>query len=121
MTVTKSLAILNVSAPFAQPNAKDALDIALIMGSYEQETHLYFKGDGVWQLVDKQKPELINVKNFLKTFSAFEFYELDHVYICKESLIERNLTTDFHIENVHVLDNSSFSQSLRQHHVVLKF
>ncbi len=121
MKSLKTIAILNTSAPFSRANAKDALDIALIMGSYEQETHLFFIGDGVWQLVDQQVPEQINVKNFLRTFSAFEFYDLEHVYVCKNSLIERGLTSDFHIDNVQVLTSEEFTQQLRQHHSILRF
>ena len=66
-TSQKSIAILNTTAPFGKPNAKDALDIALIMGTYEQDTHLFFQGDGVWQLISQQTPEALNIKDFLKT------------------------------------------------------
>ncbi len=121
MNNQKSIAILNTTAPFSAANAKDALDIALIMGSYQQETHLFFKGDGVWQLVSKQQPELINVKNSLKTFAAFEFYDIDHVYVCSQSLSERGLNADFHIDNVKVLTASQFADALKQHSTILRF
>lgn len=117
----KTISILNTSAPFGQSNAKDALDIALIMGTYEQITHLFFQGDGVWQLVKNQHPESIQVKDFLKTFAAFEFYDLENIYVCKQSLIERNLPESFHIENVQVLSTDDFSKRLTSNAVVLRF
>ena len=117
----KTISILNTSAPFGQPNAKDALDVALIMGTYEQTTHLFFQGDGVWQLVTHQQPESIQVKDFLKTFSAFEFYDLENIYVCKQSLVERNLSENFHIENVQVLEKSDFSTKLTSSDVILRF
>jgi len=121
MSKKKSIAIINTSAPFAQPHAKDALDISLIMGSYEQDTHLFFIGDGVWQLVDKQQPEIISIKNFLKTFSAFEFYDLNNVYICESSLEDRGLDISFHIENVKVLSPSELSKRLHLLDTILTF
>jgi len=119
--MNKSIAILSTSAPFSQSNAKEAMDVALIFGSYEQNTHLFFQGDGVYQLMAEQQPEKINVKNFLKTFSAFHFYDLDNVYVCKNSLEERSLLENFHIENVQVLNVNEFSQALHQHQTILNF
>jgi len=117
----KSVAIVNTCTPFSSAKAKESMDVALIYGSFEQPTHLFFQGDGVFQLIDQQQPEIINVKNFLKTFAAFEFYDLNDVYVCQQSLTERGLKTDFHISNVQVLNFDEFSERLHQHDVVLKF
>jgi tRNA 2-thiouridine synthesizing protein C len=117
----KSISILNTCPPFGQSNAKDSLDVALIMGTYEQHTHLFFQGDGVWQLVSNQAPETIQVKDFLKTFAAFEFYDLENIYICKKSLQERNLPEIFHIENVQVLDINDFAKKLTESDIILRF
>ncbi|GAA5144019.1 sulfurtransferase complex subunit TusC [Thalassotalea piscium] len=118
---SKTVAIVNTKAPFAKTIAKEALDVALIYGSYEQETSLFFQGDGVYQLISGQQPEIINVKNFLKTFSAFEFYDLEKVYICQQSLADRNIKADFHIGNVNVITTHEFSRLLHQHDVLLTF
>ncbi|NQY33715.1 MAG: sulfurtransferase complex subunit TusC [Alteromonadaceae bacterium] len=120
-TKTKSLAILNSTAPFSKTNGKDALDIALIFGSYEQPTSLFFQADGVWQLIDNQNPEAIKVKNYLKTFSALEFYDIENIYICRNSLKERKLAENFHIDNVQILNAEDFSEKLSQHQVILRF
>ena len=117
----KSIAILSTRGPFARSNAKESIDVALIFGSYEQNTHLFFQGDGVYQLMAEQQAEKINVNNFLKTFAAFHFYDLDKVYVCKKSLEERSLLENFHIENVHVLNTIEFSQALHQHQMIFNF
>lgn len=119
--ISKSIAILNCSAPFSKPSGKDALDVALIFGAYEQPTSLFFQGDGVWQLVNKQRPEQISMKNYLKTFSAFEFYDIDKVYVCQDSLNQRALTSDFHIEDVSIVTADKFSKLLHQHHIIFRF
>ena len=115
------LAILNTTAPFSHSAGKEALDIALIFGSFEQSVSLFFKGDGVWQLVSGQNGSQIGVKDYLKTFSAFEFYDIDKVYLCEQSLTERSLSNDFHIENVTVLTKEVFASKLSQHQQILRF
>ena len=122
MSVTeKSVAILNASAPLSNANAKDSLDVALIFGSYEQAISLYFQGDGVYQLIAQQQPELIQQKDFLKTFAALEFYDIENIYVCHHSLNQRGLSGNFSIENVQVLNQDDFATSLHQHHTILRF
>jgi len=117
----KSIAILNSTAPFSSADGKDALDIALIFGSYEQDTSLFFQGDGVWQLINTQTPNDISMKDYLKTFAALEFYDIEHVYVCAASLAQRALPNDFHIENVTILSANEFSNELRLRQIILRF
>lgn len=117
----KTLAIVNQTAPFSHSTAKDALDIALIMGSYEQPTCLYFHGDGVWQLIDKTNPEIVSVKNFLKTFEALTFYDIEHIYVCQQSLVQRGLKTVKDLTGITLLNEAEFAASLKQHHFILNF
>ena len=117
----KSVAIINSNAPLSKANAKDALDVALIFGSYEQSVSLYFQGDGVYQLIAHQEPEKVQQKDFLKTFAALAFYDIENIYICQHSLTQRGLTDNFSIENVQVLNCIDFSTSLHQHQTILRF
>jgi tRNA 2-thiouridine synthesizing protein C len=117
----KSVAILNASAPLSKVNAKDSLDVALIFGSYEQAVSLYFQGDGVYQLIAEQQPEKIQQKDFLKTFAALEFYDIENIYVCHHSLIQRGLSDNFSINNVQVLHRNDFSTSLHHHQTILRF
>lgn len=117
----KSIAIINASAPLSLANAKDALDIALIFGSYEQAVSLYFQGDGVYQLMPSQEPEKVQQKDFLKTFAALEFYDIENIYVCGESLKQRQLAEIFSIANVQILNSKDFSTSLYQNQIILRF
>jgi len=117
----KSLAIINAKAPFGETSGKDALDIALIFGSFEQPVSLFFQGDGVWQLVKGQDGSIISIKDYLKTFSAFEFYDIEDIYVCLTSLEERKLSTSFHIEEVQMLNQQDFAQKLIAHQTILRF
>lgn len=115
------LAIINSKAPFGNTQGKDALDIALIFGSFEQKVSLFFQGDGVYQLMSEQNGSLVSIKDYLKTFSAFEFYDIEDVYVCQQSLNERLLKPNFHIDGVQVLSPSNFGNKLSNHQHVLRF
>lgn len=118
---TTGLAIINSKAPFSSTAGKDALDIALIFGSFEQKISLFFQGDGVFQLIAGQDGSLVAIKDYLKTFSAFEFYDIEDLYVCQRSLTDRKLSHDFHIENVQVLSTDCFAEKLNNHQHVLRF
>jgi len=118
---SKSLAIINAKAPYSSTAGKDALDIALIFGSFEQAVSLFFQGEGVWQLIKEQDGSIISAKDYLKTFAAFEFYDIEQVYVCQSSLKERNLPESFHIDNVNVLNQQDFAKKLTSHHSILRF
>jgi len=116
-----SIAVLNARSAFDGNEGKEALDVALIFGSYEQYVSLFFQGEGVRQLIKGQQANLINAKDYLATFSALEFYDVENIYACLTSLEQRNLAADFHINNVNVLTEQEFSDKLRQHKTVLRF
>jgi len=115
------LAIINSKAPFSSSHGKDALDIALIFGSFEQKVSLFFQGDGVYQLINNQDGSLLSIKDYLKTFSAFEFYDIEDIYVCQQSLVNRKLSEEFHIDGVQVLASIEFGVALNSHQHILRF
>lgn len=117
----QGLAIINSKAPFGSTYGKDALDIALIFGSFEQKVSLFFQGDGVHQLTTGQDASLLSIKDYLKTFSAFEFYDIEDIYVCQQSLVNRQLSEEFHIENVQVLPSVAFADAINRHQHILRF
>lgn len=120
-SIENTIAILNAKAPYSSYSGKDALDIALIFGSFEQPISLFFQGDGVWQLIPSQDGSIISMKDYLKTFAAFEFYDIEDVFVCQASLKERCLTEHFHIEDVQVLKPQAFAEKLTTHQTILRF
>jgi len=121
MDSNNSLAIINASSPYSLSNGKDALDLALIFGSYEQDIALFFIGDGIWQLVNGANGELLGIKDYLKTFSALPFYDVENIYVCRQSLEERQLTLPLNIDQAVILSPKEFSLKIRQYKSVLRF
>ncbi|SEL12079.1 tRNA 2-thiouridine synthesizing protein C [Colwellia chukchiensis] len=121
LTSTKTIAIINSQAPFASAAGKEALDAALIFGSFEQATSLFFIADGVYQVIKAQDGALLELKDYLKTFSALPFYDIENIYVCQQSVIARGLTADSLLDNVQLLSSNDFSQRLHAHNVIYRF
>lgn len=91
---TKKFVYVNRKAPYGTVYALESLEVVLIAAAFEQEVQLIFMDDGVYQLTKGQSTEGIGMKNFSKTYAALGDYDVNQVYVCKDSLAERGLTKD---------------------------
>ena len=66
----------------------------MIAAAFEQDVSLAFIDDGVYQIVDGQKTDGIGMKNFSSTYRALGDYDINKLYVSKESLDERGLSED---------------------------
>ncbi len=89
---SKRILLICRKAPYGNALAKEALDIALAAGAFDQELAIAFIGDGVWQLLDQQDSNGIQQKNQQKLLSAFELYGINESYVESEALAQRQIT-----------------------------
>ncbi|GAA0852322.1 sulfurtransferase complex subunit TusC [Aliiglaciecola litoralis] len=114
-----TLAIVNHCAPYAGQAGQESTDLALAAGSFGQQVSVFFVNDGVFQLIAQQTPEQLQRKHFTKSFGAFEFYDIEHIYVCRTSLEKRGLSVTELAVEVTVLDSTTFNHTLLQHqHIV---
>ena len=59
------------------------------------------------------------MKNFSKTYRALEGYDVEKLYVSKESMEERNLTTDDFLVDVEVLTRDALSALMAEQEVVI--
>ena len=89
---TKKFVYVNRKAPYGTVYALESLEVVLIAAAFEQEVQLIFMDDGVYQLTKGQNTDGIGMKNFSKTYSALGDYDINQIYVCKDSLAERGLS-----------------------------
>lgn len=94
MSETKKFMYLNRKAPYGTIYALESLEVVLIGAAFEQDVSLAFVDDGVYQLMKNQDTKGIGMKNFSPTYSALGDYEVNKLYVEKESLEKRGLTVD---------------------------
>ena len=92
--VVKKFCYLNRKAPYGTIYALESLEVVLIAAAFDQDISLVFADDGVYQLTNNQETDGIGMKNFSKTYSALGDYDIKKIYVEKESLDERGLSTD---------------------------
>jgi len=89
--MAKSLLIVSRSAPWSGLAAREALDIALAGGAYDLPLGMLFMDDGVFQLVEGQRPEALKQKNLGANLQALPLFGVDALFACSASLAERGL------------------------------
>ena len=104
--VVKKFLYINRRAPHGTIYAHEALEVVLIGAAFEQDVSLAFIDDGVFQLKKNQDTSDIHTKNFSKIYSALEMYDVEKLYVERESMEKRGLTEDDLSVDVKIINTS---------------
>jgi tRNA 2-thiouridine synthesizing protein C len=94
MSQIKKLLYVNRRAPHGSIYALESLEVVLIGAAFDQDVSLAFIDDGVYQLMLNQDTSGIGVKNFSPTYKALGDYDINKIYVEKESLELRGLNKE---------------------------
>jgi len=119
--VIKKFLYINRRAPHGTVYAHESLETVLIGAAFDQDVSLLFLDDGVYQIKKNQQPDGLEMKNFSKTFRALEGYDVEKVFVEKESLEERGLVEDDLLIDVEVIERNAVKPLVDDHSVVLSF
>ena len=119
--VVKKFMYVNRKAPYGTIYALESLEVVLIAAAFDQDVSLAFLDDGVYQIAKGQHTKAIDVKNFSPTYRALEGYDIEKLYVAKESLDERGLTEDDLLVDVKVVSAAEMADLMEQQDVVLSF
>lgn len=117
--VVKRFMYVNRRAPYGTIYALECLEVVLIAAAFDQDVSVVFVDDGVFQLKKNQDTTEIGMKNFSKTYGALDDYDVEKIYVEKESLEARGLTEDDLVIPVQVLAASELREVMAQQDVVI--
>jgi tRNA 2-thiouridine synthesizing protein C len=117
----KKFMFINRKAPYGSVYALESLEVVLISAAFEQNVSLVFADDGVYQLKKGQQTKGIETKNFSPTYRALEGYDIEKLYVERESLEARGLTEDDLLVDVNVLGSAEIGALMAEQDVVLSF
>ena len=117
--VVKKFLYLNRKAPHGTVYALEVLEMVLISAAFEQDVHLAFVDDGVYQIRKGQDTKSVEMKSFLPTYRALEGYDIEKLYVEKESMEERGLTSGDFVVPVEVIDRAAMRSLIDSMDVVL--
>ena len=110
------LAFLFRTAPHGNAISREGLDALLAATAFcdEEEIGVFFIDDGVLNLLDGQKPELLSQKDFIRTFKLLDLYDIEQRFVCADSLDQYNLQTEQLIISAEKIDRTSLINKLSQ-------
>ncbi len=117
--VIKRFLYVNRKAPYGTVYALENLEMVLIAAAFDQDVSVVFMDDGVFQLKKNQDTKGIGMKNFSPTFRALEGYDVEKLYVERESLEARGLSEDDLVVPVEVLSSEELRELMAAQDVVL--
>lgn len=106
-------------APHGTIYTYEGLEMVLIMAAYDQDITMVFIDDGVYSLLDNQEPEEIGIKGFAKTFKALRGYDVEKLYVDRESMEERGIVPDNFVVPVEVLSSQQIGKLMKEQEVLI--
>ena len=119
--VVKKFMFVNRKAPYGTIYALEALEVVLISAAFDQDVSLAFMDDGVYQIIKGQHTKAIDVKNFSPTYRALEGYDIEKLYVEKESLDQRGLTEADLLVDVQVMSSNEKAKMMAEQDIVISF
>ncbi len=117
----KKFLYVNRKAPYGTIYALESLEVVLIAAAFDQDVSLAFIDDGVYQVAKGQHTKGIDVKNFSPTYRALEGYDIEKLYVEKESMEARGLKESDFIVPVKVVSAQEMTDLMETQDVVLSF
>lgn len=132
---SKKFLYVNRKAPHGSIYALESLEVVLIGAAFEQQVTLAFIDDGVYQLLQNQDSSAIGTKNFSPTYRALGDYDVNRIFVERESLEVRGLSKDDLMpltwededddwaekDSIHVVSSAELAEIIEQQDVLLNF
>jgi tRNA 2-thiouridine synthesizing protein C len=117
----KKFMFVNRKAPFGTVYALESLEVVLIAATFDQDVSLVFLDDGVYELIKGQNPKGLGIKNHSPIYRALDGYDVEKLYVERESMEMRGLTEVDLLVPVEVLSSAEMADLMAQQDVVLSF
>ena len=117
----KKFLYVNRKAPYGTIYALESLEVVMITAAFDQDVSVAFLDDGVYQVVKGQHTKGIDVKNFSPTYRALEGYDIEKLYVEKESMETRGLKESDFIVPVKVIGAQEMADIMQSQDVIMSF
>ena len=117
--VVKKFMYVNRKAPFGTIYALEVLEMVLISAAFDQDVHVAFLDDGVYELKKGFNPAVTGMKNFSNTYRALEGYDIEKIYVEKESLDERGISADDLVVDAEIVSRADMAKLMSEMEVIL--
>ena len=111
------------TSPHGTSISREGLDAILAATAFCEPDNIgvFFIDDGVLNLINHQQPELIQQKDFIRTFKLLDLYDVEQRFICTGSLQKFKLEDKQLILSCEKIDRSLLIEKLTQAEKLLTF
>ena len=109
------------SAPHGSNAGREGVDALLAASAYCEDITVLFVGDGVYQLLLGQEPNVILSKDYAPMLKLFDLYDIEQVFVCADSLAERGLAQADLVIDAEALNTEQLKAQLQQAGKLLSF
>ena len=117
--VVKKFMYVNRRAPYGTIYALEILESVLVAAAFEQDTSVAFLDDGVFQIKKGHDPKELGMKNFSPTYRALAGYDIEKLYVEKESMEARGLKVDDFVVKVQVVGAAELAKLMAAQDVLI--
>lgn len=110
------IAFLFRTSPHGTSISREGLDAILAATAFcePNDIGIFFINDGVLNLIDNQQPEIIQQKDFIRTFKLLDLYDVEQHFICTASLQKFKLDNRELILSCEKINRSLLLEKLNQ-------
>jgi len=110
---------VNRKAPYGSIHMHELQEMMLICGAYEQDVTAVFMDDGVYAIKKGQQGAALNMKHFSPTYRALDGYDIEKLYVEKESMEARGLTPDDFLVDIEIKTAAEIGALMEEQDVIL--
>ena len=119
--IIKKVMYINRRAPYGTVYALEGLEVVLIGAAFDQDVSVAFVDDGVYELKKDQDTSDSGMKNFSPAYRALEMYDVEKLYVEKESMQQRGLGAHDLLVPVEVLTSDALTKLIAEQDIIFNF
>lgn len=93
-TIKKSFLFIFQHAPHANLSLKEGLDFAFSCAAFDQTVDVFFTQDGIYQLLNNQNTEALQLKNHSASIDALTLYGIENCFYQEDCAEKRNIDAE---------------------------
>lgn len=115
----RNILVIQRHAPFNSSHGREALDMLLALAAVEHNVSVLFSADAVYQLLPTLHQPEVKLKAYPRSFKLFSLYDIEQVYVCQASLLQRNISSSQLNIAAQLLDATQIQQLISQQQQVI--
>jgi len=116
--VKKLMCVIN-QPPYANSHVLELLETAMVAAVFDMQVSLLFRDEGLWSLLKPQNADPLGQRTLSKVLLAMPDYDVNSIYVCADTLRDKQLKTDELVLPVTLLNKPAQADLMSEQDVVM--